>query len=50
MAPLANIKLRINGRHTDVSTEPDRSLLELLREDLALTSAKYGCGEGSCGA
>jgi aerobic-type carbon monoxide dehydrogenase small subunit (CoxS/CutS family) len=33
-----------------VETDPDRPLLEVLREDLGLTGAKYGCGEGQCGA
>ncbi len=50
MAELANIKMNVNGRDVDVKTEPDRSLLEVLREDLVLTGTKYGCGEGSCGA
>jgi aerobic-type carbon monoxide dehydrogenase small subunit (CoxS/CutS family) len=43
-------KLRINGRGVDIDAEEDRSLLDLLREDLGLTGAKYGCGEGRCGA
>ena len=43
-------KLRINGSQVDVDAEEERSLLELLREDLGLTGAKYGCGEGRCGA
>ena len=42
--------LRINGRPIEVDAEADRSLLELLRDDLGLTGAKYGCGEGRCGA
>ena len=46
----ANIQLRVNGRDVDVSPDGDRSLLEILREDLALTGTKYGCGEGACGA
>ena len=50
MAELSNIKLKVNGREVDVATEPDRSLLEVLREDLVLTGTKYGCGEGACGA
>jgi isoquinoline 1-oxidoreductase alpha subunit len=33
-----------------VDTEPDRPLLEVVREDLGLTGTKYGCGEGQCGA
>ena len=43
-------KLTINGRAIEVSAEEDRPLLDLLREDLGLTGAKYGCGEGRCGA
>ena len=43
-------KLQINGSHVDVDSDAERSLLELLREDLGLTGAKYGCGEGRCGA
>jgi aerobic-type carbon monoxide dehydrogenase small subunit (CoxS/CutS family) len=33
-----------------LKTPADRTLLELLREDLYLTGTKYGCGEGACGA
>jgi aerobic-type carbon monoxide dehydrogenase small subunit (CoxS/CutS family) len=33
-----------------VETEPARPLLWVLRTDLALTGAKYGCGIGACGA
>jgi aerobic-type carbon monoxide dehydrogenase small subunit (CoxS/CutS family) len=50
MAAQATVKLSINGRGADVATDPQRSLLEVLREDLALTGTKYGCGEGACGA
>jgi aerobic-type carbon monoxide dehydrogenase small subunit (CoxS/CutS family) len=50
MAQAENIKLRVNGRDVDVTTDGERSLLEILREDLALTGTKYGCGEGACGA
>ncbi len=42
--------LNINGRRHSVTTDEDRPLLEVLREDLGLTGAKYGCGEGDCGA
>jgi aerobic-type carbon monoxide dehydrogenase small subunit (CoxS/CutS family) len=42
------IDLNINGVTRNVSTDPDRPLLEVLREDLALTGTKYGCGEGQC--
>lgn len=44
------IRLTINGRVETLVTEPDRPLLEILREELDLTGTKYGCGEGSCGA
>jgi nicotinate dehydrogenase subunit A len=43
-------KVRINGRSIDVDAEEDGYLLDLLRDDLGLTGAKYGCGEGRCGA
>jgi aerobic-type carbon monoxide dehydrogenase small subunit (CoxS/CutS family) len=42
--------LDVNGRARTVDTERDRPLLEVLREDLGLTGAKYGCGEGACRA
>src|SRR3954462_8420427 len=42
--------LTVNGRSHTVSTDPERPLLDVLREDLQLTGAKYGCGEGQCGA
>jgi nicotinate dehydrogenase subunit A len=42
--------LHVNGRDESVTSDADRPLLEVLREDLALTGAKYGCGEGECGA
>jgi len=44
------IKLTVNGKQRSVKTDPERSLLEVLREELQLTGAKYGCGEGLCGA
>jgi len=47
---MANFKLLINGRQHNVDTIPERSLLSVLRDDLDLTGAKYGCGEGQCGA
>ena len=42
--------LTINGKIHEVTTDPFRPLLEVLREDLQLTGSKYGCGEGSCRA
>ena len=50
MNVLASIRLTVNGRSRTVSTDPDRPLLDVLREDLQLTGAKYGCGESRCGA
>jgi aerobic-type carbon monoxide dehydrogenase small subunit (CoxS/CutS family) len=47
---MATIRFTVNGTARTVNTEPDRPLLEVLREDLGLTGAKYGCGEGQCRA
>ena len=44
------ITLRINGSSHTVSTPPMKRLLDVLREDLKLTGAKEGCGEGECGS
>jgi len=44
------ITLTVNGRPRPVTTDPQRPLLEVLREELQLTGTKYGCGEGRCGA
>ena len=46
----ATISFTVNGRRREVTTDPDRPLLDVLREDLQLTGTKYGCGEGQCGA
>jgi len=46
----ARITFTLNGRSRTVTTDPDRLLLEVLREDLHLTGTKYGCGEGECRA
>lgn len=43
-------ELRVNGRRRAVDVDPARSLLSVLRDELDLTGAKYGCGEGQCGA
>ena len=43
-------ELHVNGIRRRVNASPERSLLSLLRDDLDLTGAKYGCGEGQCGA
>ncbi len=45
-----SIELNINGEIFDLVVEPQRTLLEVLRDDLDLTGAKGGCGTGECGA
>ena len=40
----------VNGKPVTLETEPDRRLLDILREDLHLTGTKEGCAEGECGA
>ncbi|MFZ5475831.1 MAG: (2Fe-2S)-binding protein [Myxococcota bacterium] len=44
------IQFTVNGREVAVDTTPMARLLDVLREDLRLTGAKEGCGEGECGA
>jgi carbon-monoxide dehydrogenase small subunit len=43
------VSLTVNGEEYEVVITPHRTLLEVLREDLALTGTKEGCGEGACG-
>jgi aerobic-type carbon monoxide dehydrogenase small subunit (CoxS/CutS family) len=48
---MSNVRnIRINGRPIEIDSQEDRHLLDFLRDDLGLTGAKYGCGEGRCGA
>jgi aerobic-type carbon monoxide dehydrogenase small subunit (CoxS/CutS family) len=44
------MELVINGRRRSSSSDPERPLLYVLREEFDLIGAKYGCGEGQCGA
>ena len=44
------ITLTINDKSHDVDVEPDTPLLYVLRNDLALNGAKFGCGLGQCGS
>ena len=44
------MSLTVNGERREVAVPVHRTLLEVLREDLALTGTKEGCGEGECGA
>jgi carbon-monoxide dehydrogenase small subunit len=43
-------RLTVNGTAVEVDVPGMRRLLDVLREDLALTGTKEGCGEGECGA
>ena len=44
------LSLIVNGQQRDTRSDPDRPLLDVVREDWGLTGTKYGCGEGQCGA
>ena len=43
------ISFKINGQPTTLSVAPQKTLLEMIREDLLLTGTKEGCGHGECG-
>ena len=43
-------ELLVNGGRRRTDVDADRTLLSVLREDLDLTGAKFGCGEGQCAA
>ncbi|MFY9222099.1 MAG: (2Fe-2S)-binding protein [Blastocatellia bacterium] len=45
-----NIKFTVNNKSYDLEVSPMKRLLDVLREDVALTGTKEGCGEGECGA
>ena len=47
---MTRIALTINDEKRTVEAPPMKRLLDVLREDLHLTGAKEGCGEGECGA
>jgi nicotinate dehydrogenase subunit A len=47
---MADLTLRVNGETRTVSVEPDAPLLYVLRNDLELNGAKFGCGLAQCGA
>ena len=44
------ISLTVNGQRREIRAEPDTPLLYVLRDELGLNGAKYGCGLGQCGA
>ena len=45
-----SITLTVNDQIHELTVEPNRTLVEVLRQDLGLTGTKVGCGEGDCGA
>src|SRR6201991_2522684 len=45
-----SVSLKVNGAVRSVPAEPDTPLLYVLRNDLALNGAKFGCGLAQCGA
>jgi nicotinate dehydrogenase subunit A len=47
---MSTYRLHVNGGTHTVDTEPDTPLLYVLRDDLGLHGAKFGCGLGQCGA
>ncbi len=47
---MTKITLTINGHQQTIQAPPMKRLLDVLREDLHLTGAKEGCGEGECGS
>ncbi len=44
------LRLTVNGVVRELAVAPERSLVEVLRDELRLTGTKIGCGEGDCGA
>src|SRR6202453_5413224 len=44
------IRFTVNGKRSAINVQPMKRLLDVLREDLHLTGAKEGCGEGECGS
>jgi len=50
MTTTTTTMLVVNGRPVGTSSPPDTPLLYVLRNELGLTAAKFGCGAGRCGA
>ena len=44
------IQFNLNGNDVSVTADPNKRLVDFLREDMGMTSGKEGCGEGECGA
>jgi nicotinate dehydrogenase subunit A len=45
-----SIRLNVNNREHEIAADPQTPLLYVLRNELSLNAAKYGCGLGQCGA
>lgn len=48
--PMVAIQMTVNGEPVAVATVVERTLLDVLRDDLGLTGTKTGCGMGACGS
>jgi len=44
------ISFSLNGKRTEITTDPSQTLLWVLRNQLGMTGTKFGCGSGFCGA
>src|SRR6202049_4744313 len=49
-SPVMAVNIKVNGAMHSVPAEPDTPLLYVLRNDLGLNAAKFGCGVAQCGA
>ena len=47
---MSSVRFRLNGVETTVDADPDSSLLGILRGQLGMTGAHFGCGANECGA
>src|SRR5712672_754334 len=46
----AMMTLKVNGQNHEINADPDTPLLYVLRDDIKLNAAKFGCGLGQCGS
>jgi len=44
------MRIKVNGQEHEITVEPGRTLLDVLRYELGLTGTKEGCSTGSCGS
>jgi len=47
---MKQLTIKVNGKSHSLTVDPNRTLLEVLREDLGLTGTKQACDTGGCGA